>query len=216
MPGAVSETVPRVPRPEDLGRRIEIGVLALQGDFSLHDKAFRACGVDVRRVRTAADLEGIDALTIPGGESTTLLRLIETNAMRSALAGFIASKPVLGTCAGVILLAKELVGDDPVPFPPLGGLDLTVERNAYGRQIDSFTSPVRLDRLGGQEFEGVFIRAPRIRRVGEGVEVVASLDGEAVGVRSGAVMGFTFHPELTDDLRLHRYFLAACCGQPID
>lgn len=216
MPGGASEAVPRVPRPEELGRRIEIGVLALQGDFTLHERAFRACGVGVQRVRTAGDLDGIDALTIPGGESTTLLRLIETTAMRAALAGFIATKPVLGTCAGVILLAKKLDGGDPVPFPPLGGLDVTVERNAYGRQIDSFTSPVRLVSLGGQEFEGVFIRAPRIRRVGEGVEVMATLDGEAVGVRSGAIMGFTFHPELTDDLRLHRYFLAACCRQPID
>jgi 5'-phosphate synthase pdxT subunit len=208
--------VQRVPRPADLGRRLEVGVLALQGDFALHETAFRSSGVGVRRVRRSADLEGIDALTIPGGESTTLLRLIEATGMRAALESFVAEKPVLGTCAGVILLAGELMGGDPVPFPPLGALDVTVERNAFGRQIDSFTSPVRLDSLGGQEFEGVFIRAPRIRRIGEGVEVVASLNGETVGVRCGSVMGLTFHPELTADIRLHRYFLAACCGQPID
>jgi 5'-phosphate synthase pdxT subunit len=212
----VSEVVYRVPSPGDLERRLEVGVLALQGDYALHEDVFRRTGAAVRRVRTPAELEGIDALTIPGGESTTLLHLIEATGLRAPLAGFVAAKPVLGTCAGLILLADELNGGDAVPFPPLGALDVLVERNAYGRQIDSFTSPIRLDAIGGQEFEGVFIRAPRIRRVGDGVEVVASLDGEPVGVRRGTVMGLTFHPELTADLRLHRYFLAACCGQPID
>jgi 5'-phosphate synthase pdxT subunit len=167
-------------------------------------------------VRSSEELEAVDALVIPGGESTTLLRLIEVTGMRSALARFVATKPVLGTCAGLILLARDLDGGDPVPFPPLGVLDITVERNAYGRQIDSFEASVRLDALGGQEFEGVFIRAPRIRRVGEDVEVVASLDGEPVAVRRDGLMGICFHPELTEDLRLHRYFLAASCGQPID
>lgn len=206
----------RVPHPRRLGRPFTVGVLALQGDYARHAEALRAAGEAVALVDDAVALAACDALVLPGGESTTLLRLLGATGLRAPLERFVAERPVLGTCAGLILLARELTGGGRVPAPPLGALDVVVERNAYGRQIDSFADAVDLVAIGGGPFPGVFIRAPRIRRVGPGVEVTVTHKGEPVGVRQGRLLGLCFHPELTDDLRLHRYFLAECCGRPAD
>ena len=180
-----------------------IGVLALQGDFACHQRTLEALGVEPRRVSLPRDLDGIAALVIPGGESTTLLRLLEATGLRDPVERFVAERPVLGTCAGLILLARESPG---LPRPPLGAIDVTVERNAYGRQIDSFSDALDSPVLGGR-IHGVFIRAPRVRRVGDGVEVLARRGQEPVGVRQGRAVGLCFHPELTQDLRPHRWFL---------
>jgi len=200
---------PRNPRDiERETRPPRVGVLSLQGDFACHRRTLEALGVETIRVTLPADLDRLDALVMPGGESTTMLRLLESTGLRGPLASFVASRPVLGTCAGLILLAREA---DGLPFPTLGVLDVSVLRNAYGRQIDSFSAPVDVAPLEGP-FHAVFIRAPRLRRVGEGVEVVARRDGEPVGVRSGRIVGLCFHPELTQDLRLHRWFLEQVAG----
>ena len=189
-----------------------VGVLSLQGDFACHHAALSALGAEARRVTLPPDLEGLDALVLPGGESTTMLRLLEATGLRAPLEAFVREKPVLGTCAGVILLGR---GGDRLPAPTLAVLDVEVERNAYGRQIDSFHAPLEAPVVGGS-FHGVFIRAPRIRGVGPGVDVVAwrrepqrgtQPGGEPVGVRAGAIVGLCFHPELTSDLRFHRWFL---------
>jgi 5'-phosphate synthase pdxT subunit len=197
-----------------------VGVLSLQGDFARHRASLEALGAEVVRVTLPGDLAGLDALVMPGGESTTMMRLLEATGLREPLAAFVRSKPVLGTCAGVILLGSEAGG---LPGRTLGAIDLTVERNAYGRQIDSFHADIDSPVVGGS-FHGVFIRAPRLTRIGAGVEVVArrapaghpsqagrgsrEAAGEPVGVRSGKVVGLCFHPELTGDLRFHRWFLS--------
>lgn len=190
-----------------------VGVLSLQGDFERHHAALAAAGAEPVRVTLPRDLEGVDALVLPGGESTTLLRLIAATGLREPLERAVRTLPVLGTCAGVILLAAD---SDRLPAPTLGALDITVERNAYGRQVDSFTADVETTMLESAML-GVFIRAPRIRRVGSGVEVIARrrlADGtfEPVGVRQGRVVGLCFHPELTSDLRTHRWFLSEVAG----
>ena len=185
-----------------------VGVLALQGDFERHAAALEALGVDVVRVALPRDLDGLAALVMPGGESTTMLRLMGANGLRAPLERFVRERPCLGTCAGVILLCAEA---DGLPAATLGALDVSVERNAYGRQIDSFSAPIESPVVGGS-FPGVFIRAPRIRRVAESVEVIARRAGEPVGVRSGRVVGLCFHPELTSDLRFHRWFLTEVAG----
>jgi 5'-phosphate synthase pdxT subunit len=188
-------------------------VLALQGDFERHAAALETLGVDVVRVALPQDLERLDAIVLPGGESTTMLRLMAANGLRRPLETFVRERAVLGTCAGVILLGVEA---DGLPAPPLGALDVSVTRNAYGRQIDSFSALIECPAVGGT-FPGVFIRAPRIRRVAESVEVIARREGEngsgePVGVRSGRVVGICFHPELTSDLRFHRWFLTTVAG----
>lgn len=192
--------------------RARVGVLALQGDFALHFAALEALGVEGVRVSLPEHLDGLDAIVLPGGESSTMLRLLEATGLRAPLERFVREKPVLGTCAGVILLSREC---DRLPAPPLGVLDVTAARNAFGRQIHSFTDTVHTTVAGG-DVQGVFIRAPRITRVGAGVEVIATWAGggaaEPVGVRQGRVVGLTFHPELTHDLRLHRWFLADVAG----
>jgi pyridoxal 5'-phosphate synthase pdxT subunit len=185
--------------------RLRIGVLALQGDFALHAKALGRCNAEVVEVRKPEQLEGLDGLVMPGGESTTLLKLMDSWGFVPALEKFHAGgKPIFGTCAGLILLAREVTS--PAQFS-LGLIDVGVERNAYGRQRESFQTP------GTAELEGrpvpiemVFIRAPRIRRVGEAVETLARRDGEAVMARQGTILVATFHPELTDDPTVHRYF----------
>lgn len=192
-----------------------VGVLALQGDFARHRAALESLGVAVVEVRRPEDLEGVEALVLPGGESTTMLRALEGNRLREPLESFVRSRPVLGTCAGVILLAREVSGT--LPAPPLGALDIAVERNGYGRQVDSFSEPLDAPALGGP-VHGVFIRAPRIRRVGSGVEVIArrathnGVPGEPVAVRSGRAIGLCFHPELTADRRFQRWFLTEVAG----
>ena len=186
------------------------GVLSLQGDFDRHRAALEALGAEAVRVTLPRDFEGLDALLMPGGESTTMLRLIADTGMRAPLEAFVREKPVLGTCAGLILLGR---GSERLPAPPLGVLDCAVERNAYGRQIDSFSETVDAPALGpGATFDAVFIRAPRIQALGAGVEVVARRGAEPVGVREGCSVGLCFHPELTRDLRFHRWFLAEVAG----
>lgn len=186
-----------------------VGVLSLQGDYARHRTALETAGAEPVRVTTPDDLDDLDALILPGGESTTMLRLIGSGGMRKPLESFVKHKPVMGTCAGVILLGR---GGEGLPAPPFGVLDVTVDRNAYGRQIDSFHEAVELPELGGS-VPGVYIRAPRLRAIGRGVEVVARRPrtaqgaGEPVGVRQGRIVGLCFHPELTDDVRLLRWFL---------
>ncbi|MCB1183596.1 pyridoxal 5'-phosphate synthase glutaminase subunit PdxT [bacterium] len=189
-----------------------MGLLTLQGDYEKHRQAFAALGRETRGVRRPGELEGLGGLVIPGGESTTLTRLVDRVGLREPLRAFAARRPVLGTCAGLIMLARATADEGRADFgvEPLGLLDCTVRRNGYGRQIDSFTAPVGIDVLDGspEPFPAVFIRAPRITAVGPEVDVVAQHDGEPVAVRQGHLLGLAFHPELTDDLRLHRAFLA--------
>lgn len=181
-----------------------VAVLALQGDFEAHRRKLTAMGLSSFEARRPRDLEAASGLVIPGGESTTLWKFFEGEPWEEAIASFASSgRPILGTCAGAILLVRE------VTHPAqkgLGLIDVTVERNAYGRQVDSFIGQVDAPSLGGR-LPAVFIRAPRIRRVGEGVEVLATLEGEPVLVRQGNVVAATFHPELTDDIRVHRLAL---------
>jgi 5'-phosphate synthase pdxT subunit len=184
---------------------MRIGVLALQGDFALHARALARCGAEVVEVRKPEQLADVDGLVIPGGESTTLLKLMDTWGFVPALEKFHASgRPIFGTCAGLILTARE-VGNPP-QFS-LGFIDVGVERNAYGRQRESFVATGAAT-LNGREVpvEMVFIRAPRIRRVGPGVQTLAAHGGEPVMARQGSVLVATFHPELTDDLTVHGYF----------
>jgi 5'-phosphate synthase pdxT subunit len=189
-----------------------IGVLALQGDFAAHAAALERLGAPVRLVRTPADLAGLDGLVIPGGESTTMLKLLAERGLEAALRAFVAAKPTFGTCAGLILLARGVSDPAQASF---GVLDVDVARNAYGRQIDSFVGDVDLDpaldrdRDPSPPIQGVFIRAPRIRRIGPGVRVLGRLTdtGEPVLVAEGELLAATFHPELTSDSRVHRHFL---------
>src|SRR5262245_44379322 len=184
---------------------MRIGVLALQGDFALHAKALEKCGVEAVEVRKPVELDEVDGLIMPGGESTTLLKLMDAWNFAPALEKFhSAGKPIFGTCAGLIILAREV--EHPRQFS-LGLIDVTVERNAYGRQRESFEAAgtVRLDERP-LPLEMVFIRAPRIRRVGPGVEVLAEHGGEPVMARQDCVLVATFHPELTESTVIHQYF----------
>ena len=192
-------TAPARPAP------VRIGVLALQGDFALHAQALERSEVDAVEVRKPEALADLDGLILPGGESTTLLRLIDEWNFVPALERFHATgKPVFGTCARLILLAREVL--HPVQ-PSLGLIDVAVERNAYGRQRESFEVRGSIT-LAGRAIpvDMVFIRAPRIRRVGPEVETLATHAGAPVMARQGTVLVATFHPELTDDLTVHRYF----------
>src|SRR3974390_2951454 len=175
-----------------------IGVLALQGDFDAHRRRLEELGATVVLVRKAEDFDQIDGLVIPGGESTTFLKLLPS-ALLERLRDFVHTKPTFGTCAGAIMLANHVTNPDQ---PGLNALDITVERNAYGRQIDStiLEAPTA---LGAKPLEMVFIRAPRIQQVGDGVEVLAKRGDDAVLVRKGIVMAATFHPELSVDTRVH-------------
>jgi 5'-phosphate synthase pdxT subunit len=178
-----------------------VGVLALQGDFSAHLRALGRVGARGLEVRTADQLDECDGLIIPGGESTTMLKLLDIEKMTGAVLAFGARKPIYGTCAGAILLAHEVTH----PFQSsLDLMDITVERNGYGRQVDS-----RIARVTGEggEFEAVFIRAPIIRKVGAGARVLAAYEGDPVWVEQGRHMATTFHPELTEDGRVHRRFV---------
>ena len=182
-----------------------IGVLALQGGFEAHLEALARAGTAGRAVRRVAELTGLDALVMPGGESTTLLNLMADEPWFDALRGFHADGGALfGTCAGAILLAREVRGPAQ---PSLGLLDAVVERNAYGRQVDSFEATLDAPAPGGT-VSGVFIRAPRFRALGPDVEVLASRDGEPVLVREGRIWAATFHPELTENATVHAAFLA--------
>ena len=179
-----------------------IGVLALQGDFDAHRRRLEELGATVTLVRKAEDFDHIDGLVIPGGESSTFLKLLPKELL-DRLRDFVHTKPTFGTCAGAIMLAKHVTNPDQ---PSLNALDMTVERNAYGRQIDS-TILEATTQLGDAPLEMVFIRAPRIERIGEEVEVLARRGDDPVLVRKGSVMAATFHPELSDDTRVHAEFL---------
>jgi pyridoxal 5'-phosphate synthase pdxT subunit len=190
--------------PSDV--RPTIGVLALQGAFDAHQRAFDELGASTRQVRTPADLAAVDALVMPGGESTTMSRLLRTAALFDPISARLAAgMPVFGTCAGMILLADDVLDgrDDQRSF---GAIELSVRRNGYGRQVDSFEADVDIDGLD-RPFHVVFIRAPKVERVGAGVEVLATHDGVAVLARHGSVLVASFHPELTSDRRLHALFL---------
>jgi len=172
-----------------------IGVLALQGGFEAHAKALRDLGADVREVRTAEDLDGLDGLVIPGGESTTITLGLERDGLEGPLLEFLRSgKPVLGTCAGMIMMDRD----------HLGVLDIGVRRNAFGRQLASFETELMFD---GAPLEAVFIRAPWVEEVGPEVEVLAEVDGHPVAVRQGNILAVAFHPELTDERRLHEWLV---------
>ena len=186
---------------------MKVGVLALQGAFREHREVLDALGVETVEVRTPAELGALDALILPGGESTTMSKLLDSSGVRAPLAACLADGlPVLGTCAGMILLAREVVDGRP-DQESFDAVDIVVRRNAYGRQRDSFETELDVVGLRGGPFPGVFIRAPRIESVGEGVDVLASHDDVPVLVRQGSVVVASFHPELSGDLRLHEWFL---------
>jgi len=185
---------------------VTVGILALQGDFEAHAKAVRRTGAEAVEVRTAEELEQVDGLIIPGGESTTMLKLLNAMELKEPLRRFAEQKPVFGTCAGAILIAKEVIHP---PQESLDLMDIGVERNAYGRQLDSRIVEIKPENgdLQGGELEAVFIRAPIIRRVGPDAKVIARYNGDPVLVAQGKHMVATFHPELTDDLRIHQMFI---------
>ena len=188
---------------------MKVGILALQGAFREHREVLDALGVEAVEVRTPAQLGALDALILPGGESTTMSKLLDSSGVRAPLAALLDDGfPVLGTCAGMILLAREVVDGRP-DQESFGAVDIAVRRNAYGRQRDSFETPLSVAGLAGGPFPGVFIRAPRIESVGECVEVLAAHEDVPVLVRQGAVVVASFHPELSGDFRLHEWFLGS-------
>jgi 5'-phosphate synthase pdxT subunit len=185
---------------------LKIGVLAVQGDFIEHIAILRKLGVDGREVRLPEQLEELDGLIIPGGESTTLSRLMSIYNLREPVARMARQgKTVWGTCAGMIMMAQEITEEDPVP---LQIMDIGVQRNAFGRQVDSFEQDLEIAGFDGPPFHAIFIRAPVIIRLGDGVTALGQLpDGRPVAVRQGNLLATSFHPELTGDLRFHRRFL---------
>jgi 5'-phosphate synthase pdxT subunit len=189
---------------------MRIGVLALQGDFAEHQILLRSVGAETSQVRLPAELDGLDGLVIPGGESTTIGKLAVTFGLIEPLRRFAGSHPVWGTCAGAIFLSKDSQRDQPL----LGVMDITITRNAFGRQVDSFEADLLVPVLTDPErpFHAVFIRAPLIASAGKGVEVIARLSdgpaGQIVAARQGNLLATAFHPELTNDDRFHRYFLS--------
>ncbi len=186
-----------------------VGVLALQGAFASHQERLAQLGAPTRQVRTPADLAGVDALVMPGGESTTMSKLLVTSGLYDPIGELVTDGlPVLGTCAGMILLATEVLDSRPDQLS-YGAIDITVRRNGYGRQLDSFETELVMRDLpvGSATFHGVFIRAPKVERVGQGVEVLAEHDGVPVLLRQQAVTVAAFHPELSNDHRLHAQFL---------
>jgi 5'-phosphate synthase pdxT subunit len=180
-----------------------IGVLSIQGDYAAHAAALRESGAEPVLVRKREELAGLDGLIIPGGESTTFLKFLERDGFLADLKTFVAEKPAFGTCAGCILLSSEVLHP---PQASLAVLDATVERNAYGRQVDS-SIEVAPTKLGDAPLEMVYIRAPRIVKTGADVEVLAERDGYPVLVRQGHLLAATFHPELSTDRRVHQYFV---------
>lgn len=184
---------------------MKIGILALQGDFYKHGEAVQKLGHDVLYIKDLPTLKKSDKLIIPGGESTTFFRLIEKLKLRAPLIEFGRTKSIMGTCAGLITVATQV---DGLPFPPLGLIDIRVERNAYGTQIDSFIDEVRLDLFGEVlSFNGIFIRAPKIETRGQGVRELGWHKEAVVMVANETILASTFHPELSDDLRLHDFFI---------
>ena len=186
---------------------VKVGVLGLQGAFREHAQALEAAGAEAIIIKKVEQLNEIDGLILPGGESTAMRRLIDKYDFMEPLRQFAqAGKPVFGTCAGLILLAGQVVDREE---PHLGVMDITVARNSFGRQRDSFEAALNIKDIG-EDFIGVFIRAPHIVEVGENVEVLAMHNDRIVAARQGQFLGCSFHPELTDDVRLHQYFINMC------
>lgn len=186
---------------------MKVGILALQGAFAAHASCLRSLGAEPREVRTPADLDEVAALVLPGGESTTMSMLLESADLFDPVAARLAAgMPALGTCAGMILLGAEIL-DGRADQRCFGAVDISVRRNAFGRQVDSFEADLPLADLTDGPFRAVFIRAPFVERAGPDVEVLATVDGHPVLCRQGAVTVAAFHPELSDDLRLHDRFL---------
>lgn len=184
-----------------------VGILALQGAVAAHQRSLAGLGVSATLVRTPDDLDRVEALVLPGGESTTLWHLLKVNGLAEPLADRLAGgMPALGTCAGMILLASDVL-DGRADQGWFSAIDLTVRRNAFGRQVDSFECDLELPAVGAPDLHAVFIRAPQVERVGPGVEVLAAVDGGAVAAREGSVIVTAFHPELTADTRVHRLFV---------
>jgi 5'-phosphate synthase pdxT subunit len=197
-------------------KNLRVGVLALQGDFREHINALNHCQVEAVEIRRVSELEKIDALIIPGGESTTIVSLAKTFGIFEPIKKRIASgMPTYGSCAGMIMLADHIVAakDGQETF---GGIDITVRRNAFGRQVDSFENDILAPAISGSPIRAVFIRAPWVEKVGKNVEVLASYEGSdgvahAVAVRQDHLLATAFHPEITDDYSVHRYFLEKVC-----
>ena len=186
---------------------MKVGVLALQGDVREHMSSLIACGVDPISVRRSSEIDQVDALVLPGGESTTIAQLAEVFGIYDQLKERIdEGMPVYGSCAGMILLANEIL-DSKVGQKTFGGLNITVRRNAFGRQVDSFETDIPFKDGSNELVRAVFIRAPWVEKVGEGVEVLASVDNHPVAVRSKTLLATSFHPEITGDHRIHRYFI---------
>jgi 5'-phosphate synthase pdxT subunit len=184
----------------------KVGVLALQGDFAEHETIVSRLGAETRQVRLPEDLEGLDALIIPGGESTTITRLMAMYGLLEPLRQFAARHPMWGTCAGMIVMAKTVTDLDR---EPLMLMDIEVERNAFGRQVDSFETDLPFAEIDGGPVHMVFIRAPLILHAEPNVKVLASIEGKGiVAARQGHLLATAFHPELTDDYRVHKYFLS--------
>ncbi|HEY6396048.1 MAG TPA: pyridoxal 5'-phosphate synthase glutaminase subunit PdxT [Solirubrobacteraceae bacterium] len=184
-----------------------VGVLALQGDVAEHAAAFEHCGVSVTTVRNAEELAGVDALALPGGESTTMSRLLRVFHLEQPLQRRLESgMPCFATCAGMILLSRAISDGRPGQIA-YAALDIAVRRNGYGRQVESFEADLDIPALGADPYRAVFIRAPLVEDVGPAAEVVAEFDGRPVAVAQGPHLAFAFHPEMTADLRLHRLFL---------
>lgn len=187
--------------------QLTVGVLALQGAFAKHVAMLRSLDVNAIEVRNSKDLESCDALIIPGGESTTIMKQLQFAELTEPLRRFAAANPIFGTCAGLILMSHEVISDEMHPF---GLLEIAVERNAFGRQAESFSAEIDLFLNPSQKtsFRALFIRAPRIRTYGEAIKVLASYEGEPILVQQGKHLGATFHPELTEDPTIHAYFLS--------
>ena len=190
---------------------MEVGVLAIQGDFAEHISVLGKLGVQAREIRLPAHLDSLDGLIIPGGESTTLSRLMSNYDLREPITKMaMQGVAIWGTCAGMIMLSQEITEQDPVP---LGIMDIGVQRNAFGRQVDSFEQTLEISVLGADPYHAIFIRAPVIIRVGQEVEVLSSLeDRRPVAVQQGNLLATSFHPELTTDYRFHEYFLSLAGG----
>jgi 5'-phosphate synthase pdxT subunit len=192
---------------------MKIGVLALQGAFKEHISVLRKLGVEAVEVRLPEQLDGLDGLIIPGGESTTLTILMKAYGFSEKIVQLAKNDfPIFGTCAGMIMLANGLSNNGGVE--PIGVMAIKVRRNAFGRQVDSFEAGLSIPELGEEPFSGVFIRAPKIESIGKSCEALATLDdGSIVAVRQGKLLATAFHPELTDDTRLHQYFLDIVSGK---
>ena len=192
---------------------MKVGVLALQGDVREHILALNECGASAQAVKTYDEISSIDALVIPGGESTTISKLARSFNLFELISNRISNgMPTYGSCAGLILLANK-VEDAIVGQESFGGLDVVARRNAFGRQVDSFEMDLEIKGISSPKFRAIFIRAPWIESVGTKVEVLAQVDGRAVAVRDGHILATSFHPELTGDNRIHRYFLDVVCQE---